>query len=184
MEITESLSHMFRYTVKGGDRATIGQEINYVQDYAKIITYRFADRISIEIEQNEALYRYRVIRLLLQPLVENAVIHGLERRMKPGRVYVSMQKQEDERILFRVEDDGFGIPEERLMQLEEQIQKAKRPETDVPALQSHVGLFNIAKRLYLQYGSEASLQIDSREQVGTVIEILLPVNGEGEKEYV
>lgn len=80
-KISESLSTMFRYAVKGEPFALVAQEITYVKEYAAIIGYRFMNRISIQVDASPETLRLRTIKLLIQPLVENAVFHGLERQV-------------------------------------------------------------------------------------------------------
>lgn len=134
------------------------------------------------VESCEDLENYEMVRLTLQPLVENAVLHGLEPSLKGGFVKVStaweMEKSHGEgsttgRIILRVEDNGCGMSKERL----EQVQRSLKEEKigGESGAQS-IGLVNIYQRLRLIYGKQLDFRIDSREGEGTAVEVRFPVN--------
>ena len=140
-KISESLSTMFRYAVKGEPFALVAQEITYVQEYAAIIGYRFMNRISIQVDASPETLRLRTIKLLIQPLVENAVFHGLERQVGPGTVSVRISLDENRNLAISVSDDGIGIPEEALAALRESIRKAQSEDLTAPSSGKSIGLF-------------------------------------------
>lgn len=176
--ITESLSAMFRYSVKGGNLSTVEKEVQHVREYATIIGYRFRNRIQISIEVQEDVLSFQTIRLLFQPIVENAVFHGLESRIGKGTVTVQALKNEDGNLVYTVSDDGIGMSPEELQNVRKSILEAMEDESAPPAAERSIGLKNIARRLHLFYGSLSSIQISSIVNEGTTVEIILPaVNG-------
>ncbi|MEE3481312.1 MAG: histidine kinase [Lachnospiraceae bacterium] len=121
-EITMDLSDIFRYSIKGGSVVTVADEMKNTERYGRIIEFRFMGKIRVEENIDPETEDLPVIKLLLQPLVENAVFHGLETKMEAGRVSISvglLEASGERRLRFIVEDDGVGIPGHRLMQLME-----------------------------------------------------------------
>jgi two-component system sensor histidine kinase YesM len=103
-ELTMALSDIFRYAVKGGNIATVRNEVENLEKYAKIIEYRFMGKIKMLIEADEDVMDCPIIKLILQPIVENAVFHGLEPKMGDGLVQTTITRVND-RIRIVVEDD-------------------------------------------------------------------------------
>ena len=164
-EMAMALSDIFRYAVKASNIVTVRDEISYIEKYAKIIDYRFMGRIRINTNATEDVLDKPMIRFLLQPLVENSVFHGLERKMGDGCVNVDVSDNDD-RIELKVEDNGCGMDEETLKRLNDQFQN----QTDGDG----VGVSNIAQRLRLFYGDDYSFKAESIIDSGTVIRITLP----------
>ncbi|MBE5846156.1 MAG: sensor histidine kinase [Lachnospiraceae bacterium] len=164
-EMAMALSDIFRYAVKASNIVTVRDEVSYIEKYAKIIAYRFMGKIRIVLDVEEEVLDKPIIRFFLQPLVENAVFHGLESKMDPGcvRVYARLK---GERIEFTVEDDGVGMDEAVLSHLREQL---RNPKED-----SSVGLSNIAARLKLFYDDDYTFEAESTVSVGTVMRITVP----------
>lgn len=179
VEISQGLSRMFRYAVKGGDFSTLRQELEYLQHYAVIIGHRFSGRIDIQPEVDESLQDCVVIKLLLQPLVENAVLHGLERVIGQGRVHVLAQETQG-KLFIRISDNGQGVTKQKLQELQQQIADVRRMPSGIPAAQRGVGLMNIARRLYLHYGDDSVLRVEQENQKGLKVEIILPIKREAE----
>lgn len=86
-----ALSKVFRFAVKGDNIVTVKEEMDYIREYATIIDYRFMGKIEVDYDIDEDLYQHHVIKLMLQPIVENAVFHGLEQKVDGGTVEVSVQ---------------------------------------------------------------------------------------------
>lgn len=174
-DVSESLSTMFRYAVKGDSFATVHQEVQYVQEYASIIGARFSGRIRIAISAPEETLPCRTIKLLLQPLVENAVFHGLEKQVGPGNVQVDIRLMPDESLSIRVQDDGVGIAGDTLAALRESIHLAQTDAPAAPGTEKGIGLANIARRIHLYYGPRGSLEINSQAGQGTCVILTLPL---------
>jgi two-component system sensor histidine kinase YesM len=116
VEICKSLSRMFRYAVSGGDTATVKEEIEYVGFYATIIGYRFSNRISITTDASDDVLECKTIKMLLQPLVENSITHGIKNMGKDGIINVIV-KRDGCKLIFIVEDNGCCIDIEEVNRL-------------------------------------------------------------------
>lgn len=165
-EITMALSNLFRFAAKGSSIVPLQEEINYVKEYATIIDYRFMGKIEIDVDVPDSLLDTPITKLVLQPLVENAVFHGLEKQLDGGTVQVSVLPESDGFIRICVEDDGCGIEPERL--------NAIRSTLDVQANSRGIGLSNIYQRLKLFYGPNITFEIDSEAGKGTRITVVIP----------
>ncbi len=169
VEISQALSQMFRYVVKGSDFVTVQDELTHMQEYALIIHYRFMGRITIHIDANEAVTGYYMPRLILQPIVENAVFHGLEKKIGPGKIEVNIS-EENEFIHIKVSDDGMGM---------DSLSRSKAVQSlENQTNNNGIGLSNIAHRLSLFYSDNYDIRIFSTEGIGTTIELILPIRRE------
>ena len=166
-EMAMALSDIFRYAVKGSNIVSVRDEVIYIGKYAKIIDYRFMGKIRIEVNAPEEVMDLPVIRLFLQPLVENSVFHGLETSVDPGSVSVNISK-DGEMLEFEVVDNGCGMDAETLEKVRESM---KNPKSG-----TGIGLSNIVQRLRLFYEDDYSFTIDSEEGKGTVIRIQVPIH--------
>ena len=166
-EITMALSKVFRFAVKGENIVSVEEEVSYIREYAKIIDYRFMGKIDVDIEMEDAVKEKRVIKLMLQPLVENAVFHGLEQKLEDGEVNVSIHMHGEDHIMFVVEDNGCGIEPARLVWMRDNLDSR-------PTGQKGIGVANIYQRLKLFYGDDVVFQIESRLGEGTRITIIIP----------
>ena len=110
------------------------------------------------------------MKLLLQPLVENAVSHGLEPKLGKGTVFIGA-RLEGENLILSVYDDGIGIPPDKLAEIQTELESDRR--TDHPV--GHVGLFNVQHRIRLFYGPEYGLKIDSSPDGGTKVNLQIPI---------
>lgn len=173
-QISESLSTMFRYAVKGDSFATVEQEIQYVQEYASIISHRFMNRIRVHVDAAPETLPLQTIKLLIQPLVENAVFHGLEHQVGTGNVYVKVSIQGETDLVISVYDDGIGISERQLQLLQQSIAASQSDCLNAPSAEKGIGLCNIARRIYLYYDGKGMIRINSTSGSGTVVTIILP----------
>ena len=172
-EITMALSRIFRFATKGEEIVKVEDELRYVQEYAKIIECRFMGKIDISIEAEEDVLKKDVIKLLLQPIIENAVFHGLEQKIEEGEVVVSVCLMQENKIQFVVEDNGCGMDKEQIEQLWQTMQKRVSGKG--------VGLANVYQRLKLFYGEDIQFDIVSQPDVGTKITIIVPDHIEEKK---
>lgn len=176
-EMTQSLSGMLRYAVKGEGGALLEEEIRYIEEYYRIIQYRFGERIIFRIRVPEKLRELRVIKLCLQPLVENSVSHGLEMNTEQGIVDISGYREKDT-IILQVQDNGEGMDNMMLQQIRERIKKVYTSEDTLSETEQHIGVLNIARRLFLNYGDKSGMMIESVRKKGTLVTLRMPVEGE------
>ncbi len=171
-DMVEALSRLFRYRINvPGQMVTLEQELNNLHDYMKIQTYRFGARFAYEesIEPNDALLSYELPVLSLQPLVENAIYHGLEGKLGGGRIHLCVFTT-GHRLVIRVSDDGVGMDDQALGELHRKLAEGIRA---VPKGGS-IGLSNVNERVKLCFGQMYGLIVQSTLSVGTDVELSLP----------
>ena len=154
-----------RYTIKGSPMTTLKMELENIRNYLMIQKYRYSDRIQFIIEADESLMENSLPKLLIQPLIENAVIHGVE-NVEKGIVRLTVCK-EDNGMRISVSDNGVGIdPEKIAMILSE----------DGILLENHdsIGLRNVNGRLKILYQQNTGLKIESSPGKGTTVSMLIP----------
>ncbi len=173
-DISQRLSNMFRYAVKGDDFVTVEEEIAHMREYAAIIGYRFMGRISIRFDVAPDAMGIMIPRLVLQPILENSVFHGLERKSGQGAITVNVTV-EDGMLVMRVSDDGLGIGEDQLAALRMRLNEAASLTEHSEPDRHGIGLWNIARRLYLFYQDAGTLRVLSAPGQGTNVEIRLPI---------
>ena len=137
---------------------SIGESINLVESYLMIQKIRFKDKINYTIDVEEDLIEMKTPKLIIQPLVENAIIHGLEPKTTPGHIDIRIYSFDDT-ISIIVEDDGIGFEQKALPEMSKE---------------GHVGLYNVYRRLELRYGKALNFKIKSTPGVGTTISISIP----------
>ena len=163
-----SLSDFFRTSLnQGKDIITIKEELQHSRSYLEIQQMRYQDILNYEIYVPEELHRYLIPKITIQPLVENALYHGIKNKRGPGRIVISGRKEEDFLIL-QIEDNGIGMRKERLDQVKEGMNQKIPTEKDI------YGLYNVNERIRLNFGEKYGLSIESTYGEGTVVSIILP----------
>ncbi|NLL67882.1 MAG: histidine kinase [Clostridiaceae bacterium] len=177
--MTEALATFFRYNISNLENlVTLEDEIQNAENYFMIQQYRFGDRLRMEIEYNESekeeIMQCRLLKLTLQPIVENAIIHGLERKISDGLLKIRIELTAS-RLLITISDNGIGMYEEQLENLNAHLNAAFF-ESDHWENTSHGGiaLINVNNRIKLLYGEEYGLYIYSIKDKGTDVQITLP----------
>jgi two-component system sensor histidine kinase YesM len=174
-EMTTSLARIFRYSVKGKDFVELNEEIGIVKSYLKIQTIRFAGRFDLFFDIPEDLEMLEVPKLILQPIVENAIYHGLEPRYDKGSLSIRAETIAVDRIcILRIQDNGVGIDEVRLLHICDVL--AGRATSPEDRAKVGIGLMNVQNRLKFIYGEAYGLSINSTMNQGTEVVIKLPDN--------
>ena len=178
-DMTESLATFFRYTIaKAENLVSVEEELQNCETYFSIQQYRFSDRLKLEIEcapeDRDEIYRCRVPKLTMQPILENSIIHGTELKIGTGHLSIHLERTE-KRLLIRISDDGIGMDEETLMRINEKLGKgsfgiAKQEQEAKGGL----ALVNVDNRIRLLFGDEYGLHVYSVPGMGTDVEISLP----------
>ncbi|MGF7141908.1 two-component system sensor histidine kinase YesM [Anaerotaenia torta] len=169
--ITTSMSKIFRYSIKGGMVTTIKTELECLEDYYKIIAIRYNERLILTVDVDNRLYPYSMLKMSLQPIIENSVYHGLEATERKVNVTVR-GRMEGEYAVFFIEDDGAGIPPDKLQAINASLDRdASEDITEVSRSKSSIGLTNINSRIKLHYGRECGLKLESPEGGGTLVTI-------------
>lgn len=165
--LVQSLGLFYRNSLGSGQQTvSLGEELVTVQSYLEILNTRYSDRIRVEFHVNDALRGREILKLTIQPLVENAVHHGLRPKGGDGTIVIGAEEK-DGMLLLSVWDDGVGIPPEKLRQ----IRQSAAEET------SGFGLFSIRRRIALFYGTDDPLTIESREGEWTKVTVQIPPEG-------
>lgn len=170
-ELTQSLSRFFRYNVKGDEWVTLQEALDNLQEYGKIIQYRFMGKYRIHVDADRELLAARLPKMLLQPLVENAVLHGLEPKTENGSVWVRVNGEQT-LMQIAVQDDGCGFQSGKLEELREAMKRYDQEEFDSNPNWG-IGILNVYRRLRLFYGKECSFEIESGEG-GTTVHMTFP----------
>jgi len=171
------LAKSFRMMLKkGGQTIPLSEELEFVDIYLQIQQYRFGDKFSYSIELDDAFRKVDVPKLCVQPLVENALSHGVE--LSPTRSHISIRGDaKDGRLHVVVSDDGLGMPPARLEEVRGWLLQAESLELD-----EHIGLRNVHLRLRQLYGEEYGLVVDSEEGRGTSVTMIIPLTNVARKE--
>lgn len=176
-DMTEALSKLFRSMIANeGLMVTLGEELQSIDNYMLIQQFRFDHRIGYQmIVEDDSLMKYWVPNLIIQPIVENAVIHGLERKEEGGCINISGYTTQS-RLVISVEDNGVGIRPEKLDELNSALKQrnyGEGKETEKGRL--GFALLNIDQRIKLRFGEKYGLSIMSTPGISTTVEIVLPV---------
>ncbi|MCR5547014.1 MAG: sensor histidine kinase [Lachnospiraceae bacterium] len=168
--IVTYLSKFFRTTLSGGrDFITVKEEFEHIEAYLKIQSFRYRDILSFELELPEVLENYLIIKMALQPIVENALYHGIKYKRSMGKIVVRAEDA-GESIRIRVLDDGIGMIREDLLKLRHTVSDQGNPtESD-----NGFGMYNVAERLRMNYGMAYGLTVESEYGKGTEVVLLFP----------
>ncbi len=181
-KMVEALSSFFRYSIsKKGNLVTLRDELANIENYMLIQRYRFNNRFSMEIiidEEDEAAYDFLVPRLIIQPVIENAIFHGLEERMEDGIVSIEVIVT-DLDMIITISDNGKGIGCEELEELNNRINVNDMELDDKNKsnqINTGIALPNINRRIRLLFGKEYGVNVYSTLGKGTDVEIIIPAN--------
>lgn len=160
-QMADSLSESFRLSLnKGKETIPFFKELKHIEHYMTIQNIRFNHRFTYIETVDPSLMGIDILKLLLQPLVENAIYHGLEPKIGPGTIKLTAQREDKDWIIFTVEDDGVGIE-------------------DLTLIEQGYGLRNVRERVMLYYGNQSSFTFTSQPNEGTQIEIRIRLHTEG-----
>ncbi len=167
--IMKALGNYYRTSLsKGRELISIGEEIDVVSNYLKIQKYRYEDMFTVEYDIDESVKKYKILKLVLQPFVENALYHGIRPMQKSGTIFVAAKHRVDF-IELIISDNGMGMTHEDV----EKLTTGKTAQE-----RSSFGIWGTIERLKILYGIEDVVSIESQPGVGTKVTIKLPVNDE------
>jgi two-component system sensor histidine kinase YesM len=170
--IAKSLASLYRYNLKSKEVVTIESELEQIRNYINIQQLRFVDKVSVNYVVDEDLAQYRILKFLIQPIVENSYYHGLERKDGTGALTLSITKV-NQSILIRVVDDGIGMNEHELRQLNDSLQNWESIHEEDE--RKSIGLRNVCSRIKYYYGNDYGLKVHSQFNKGTIVEIEIPI---------
>ncbi|EPR10805.1 sensor histidine kinase [Ruminiclostridium papyrosolvens] len=171
IQMVSALSRFFRIALsKGYDYISIKEEEMLIRSYLQIQQYRYQDILEYEINISEQLENCSILKLTLQPIVENALYHGIKNKRGMGKIIIEGYCQGDT-VLFKVKDNGIGMSQK-------QIEKIKKlfimPKEEAAPEQKGFGLFNVNERIKLNFGAEYGLDVKSEYGVGSEFTICIP----------
>ena len=172
IEVSGALGKMYRYNQNLNSWSTVKEEIEYTLNYLTIMQYRISGlQYSVEIPND--LMHIRFMRVILQPLVENSILHGFETKREDCVISITLT-QEDKKNVITVMDNGEGMSPEKLSELREKLDSIIAD----PSINNNtgsIGLANVIKRLRIEYGTAFQYRIVSVDERGTRISLLLPM---------
>jgi two-component system, sensor histidine kinase YesM len=171
VEIVSALSKFFRISLsKGRDWITIAEEIERTKSYLIIQKMRYRDILDFKIEVDERVTDNTILKLILQPLVENAIYHGIKNKRQGGTINVRAKLNNENEVLLEVEDNGIGFTAEKLAQLQTELET----DSDDIKMESGFGIGNVNNRVRLYYGKQYGLSVRSEYNTGTCVTLVIP----------
>lgn len=170
VEMTTDLSDFFRTVLSGGkDYITIEEEEWHIRSYLKIQKIRYEDILTYRIEIDPAIKKQIILKMILQPVVENALYHGIKNKRGGGEIIIRGRADTDG-ILFEVQDNGTGMDETTLQELRQKLQGKN---TCSGSSKNSFGMYNVAQRIRMYYGSRSDITVSSQKGAGTCVSIHL-----------
>ncbi len=179
-EMTEALATFFRYTISNVEQlVTLEDELSNIENYYIIQQYRFGERLNLGIyfeeEDEKRLLNYKLPKLTLQPIIENAIYHGVERKIGNGHISIKIESTSS-RLIITISDDGLGMEEERLVELNHKLNNMSFDyiESDNEK-KGGIAMVNVNRRIKLIFGEEYGICVYSTLNAGTDVDITLPL---------
>lgn len=163
-----NLASFFRNTLTSGYFVSIENEIKYTKEYVNILSLRYGDLFDIEWDIDESILSYTIIKICLQPIIENAVYHGIKQKNDKGLIKIK-GLCDDNNIILIVSDDGVGIEKDALDELNKTLS-----ETSFTNEKSHIGLSNVNQRIKIIFGDSYGIHVESTVGVGTDVYVTIP----------
>lgn len=166
VQMTSSLAKLLRQSISNEDEiVTIAKELGYTREYLTIQKMRYRDQLEFEIDVPARIQRKSIVKLVIQPIVENAIYHGIKYKETKGMIYITGEMTK-EKIILCIRDNGVGMEQEVL----DHVLENKRPDE----VSNKVGVYNVHNRLQLYYGKEYGLAYESTPGIGTSVYVTIP----------
>ena len=176
VRVCETLGQIFRYNLKRDKWVQVQEELDYIKQYLLIMKCKVRN-LSVYYEVEAGVVKKKILKSVLQPLVENSIRHGLVKQYQDSCITVMIENLE-EGIGVMIMDNGVGISGERMKALKMDIDRIRENPVQKSESSAHIGVLNVFQRLYLEYGERMHFNISAREGAGTKIQIVLPEGGE------
>lgn len=178
-KMTEALATFFRYTISNLEHlVTLEDELNNIENYYIIQQYRFEDRLNLRILSDpgdeKKMLKYKLPKLTLQPIVENAIYHGIERKIGKGNILIKLESTKS-RLIITVSDDGLGMEPDKVNELNRRLNSFSLDYIQSKENKGGIALINVNRRIKLLFGEEYGISIYSTLNAGTDVEITLPI---------
>ncbi len=174
-EMCDGLSYLLRYANAGEEFIGGMEEFFILEKYVAIMSIRYRGKFQAEFDVDDRLDNVLIPRMMIQPILENAIFHGFKNMEEGGRLHIQAQ-MDDGRVLIQVSDNGGGMEKGTLEELREKLAWAHTRDLDGQGLE-HIALPNIQKRIHSYYGGDYRLEVDSSPGKGTVVSLILPAVG-------
>lgn len=168
-DISTAIGKMLRYSIKGSDIVPLKTEIELTKAYLKIQTTRFPEKFETIFSLADGVENCYVCKLMLQPILENSIIHGFASLTQGGLLWVGGKKQ-DGNLVLTIQDNGSGIPADTQANLQQLLEQDTSFDTD-----THIGIANVHRRIRLHWGEAYGISIASQENCGTRVTLTLPI---------
>jgi two-component system sensor histidine kinase YesM len=173
IDIVQALSNFFRIALsKGQDWIPIAQEIEHIRCYLTIQKLRYHDILDFKIEVDEDILSGTILKLTLQPLVENALYHGIKNKRNGGTITVRARRAGQDQVMLEIIDNGVGFTPYKLSKIRESLLEESG---EISMSDSGFGLDNVHRRIQLYYGKQYGLNIESKYQEGTRVTVTIPL---------
>jgi len=168
-KMVKALGDLMRASISGDDFITVSEEIKNIENYLIIQKFRYGEKIEVNIDIEPEIEKFKIPKLILQPIVENAIVHGIENMVGNGIINIYGALSNDN-IILTVTDNGLGINEERIKTILSAAEHSHRANKH-----TNIGLRNVDRRIKIYYGEEYGVQIQSREGHGTTVTLSFPI---------
>lgn len=170
VEMVNALARLFRISIsKGHELISLEKELEHAKSYLKIQNFRYKNQFTYEFDVEESCLPYLCNKITLQPMIENAIYHGLNRMVDEGKIRITVREEENA-VVMTVEDNGVGMTEETCQEIL----------CREPGERTGIGIKNVNDRIQIYFGEEYGIRIASEPDVGTLVEIRIPKLREGE----
>jgi len=171
-DVTYTLAELLRYTLKNTEgKVNLENDIENLTRYLKIQSVRFGDKIKYNIEIEDKVKKVKIPAMILQPFIENAIIHGIRPKEKQGLVNISAHIIGNDTVII-IEDNGVGISENKLKNL---LKRKKMNPKESESTSTGIGICNSNDKMIAYYGEEYKIEIKSEVNVGTIVKIRIPI---------
>jgi two-component system, sensor histidine kinase YesM len=171
-EMADSLANMFRYSVRNLEVVTLADEIEHIKNYLVIHEHRNKKPINLQLEIAPSLYEVPMVKLSLQPLIENAIEHGIQKSMKDMTITIRTRTN-GSNLHVCVTDNGRGMTKEKLQEINEHISRIRKEKIELGS-DLGIGMTNVNRRIQLIFGDQYGLNLTSIEGEGTTVAITIP----------
>lgn len=159
---------------KNNPLCTISEETLYIENYVRVMNYRYGEVLKLEIRISEEFNNFKIIKFVLQPIVENSILHGLEEKRPEIRIVISAESSGQD-ILVKVKDNGEGMKKDILENIQKKLNETETQEViEDKEEEKSIGLVNVNKRIKLFFGYEYGIHLDSIEGKGTTVSLKIP----------
>lgn len=176
--MTKALGDMFRYSIKtDSEQVKVNEELKHVENYMAIQQIRYGDKIRFELNVDPEIRNRHMLKLLLQPIVENAIYHGLENKRGKGTIAITGLLEKN-RMVFKISDDGIGMSPEQAKELRELLLQPPEFVAVGRRQKLSIGIKNVHSRIVLYYGEQYGLSFRTELNKGIQITLAIPANWE------